>query len=247
MGFSFAQPARLAAAALLIGVVGCSGTGDTAQSAKSADGQTVPGKDWTQVVEATADGGYRIGNPDAAVKLVEYSSIWCPHCKEFHEKATPSLMANYVKGGKVSYEIRNFVLNGPDMLATLLVRCDPEPATYMRRREAFYARQQEWEMNFINLKEDQLKPLQALPQDQQMTAYAKLAKLDAFVRPQGITEAKFAQCIGNKAETDRLTASNNKATTDFNLTGTPTFIINGVTIENTADWATLEPRLKAAL
>ena len=248
MRFSFGQPIRLAAAALLFTVAACEGgTASNAAATKNADDKTAPAREWTKVIAATADGGYRIGNPDAQVKLVEYGSVWCPHCREFHDKAMASLKANYIAKGKVSYELRNFVLNGPDMLATLLVRCDAQPATYWRRLETFYARQQEWEMNFINLKQEQLAPLQSLPQDKQMLAYAKLAKLHDFVRPQGITEAKFAQCIGNKAEIDRLTASNNKATTDFNLTGTPTFIINGVTLENTSSWEMLEPKLKAAL
>ena len=241
---------RSAAAALLLGLAACQGS-DTATSTTattSGGGATPPaGKDWTEVLAATAEGGYRIGNPDAPVKLVEYGSVWCPHCREFHETAMTPLKANYIKSGKVSYELRNFILNGPDMIATLLVRCEVTPITYWKRLETFYARQQDWEMNFVNLKQEQLTPLNALPQDQQMLAYARLAKLDSFVRPQGITAAKFAQCIGDKAETDRLTASNNKATTDFNLTGTPTFIINGVTLDHTANWETLEPKIKAAL
>lgn len=247
MTVSSGPPLRLAAAALLFALAGCGQPAADTTAAATATSPATPGRDWTAVLAATADGGYRIGNPDADVKLVEYGSVWCPHCREFHEKAMAKLKSDYIATGKVSYELRNFVLNGPDMLATLLVRCDPAPATYWRRLETFYARQQEWEMNFINLKEADLKSLQSLPQEQQMPAYARLAKLNDFVRPQGITNAKFGQCVTNKAEIDRLTASNNRATKDFNLTGTPTFIINGVTLDNTATWETLEPKLKAAL
>ena len=38
---------------------------------------------WTEIVSETPEGGYRMGNPDAPVKLVEYASITCPHCGEF--------------------------------------------------------------------------------------------------------------------------------------------------------------------
>lgn len=250
---------RLAAAALLLTAAACSKSGsetstttstDTASSASATGTPIAPpaGKTWVDTLEATAEGGYRIGNPNAQVKLVEYGSVWCPHCKDFHEKSMAALKEKYIATGKVSYERRDFILNGPDMLATLLVRCDVTPALYWRRLETFYTRQADWEMNFVNLKPDELKPLQGLAQDQQMPAYAKLAKLDAFVRPQGISEAKFMQCISDKAATDRLTASNNTAIKDFNLTGTPLFIINGVTLgPEVATWEQLEPKIKAAL
>ena len=252
---STGQPLRLAAAALLLAAAGCNkgpsdagGTDTTTASSSTAAVAPPAGKTWVDVLERTPEGGYRIGNPNAQVKLLEYGSVWCPHCKEFHEKSMAALKANYIAKGNVSYERRDFVLNGPDMLATLLVRCDPAPAVYWRRLETFYSRQVDWEMNFVNLKEDQTKPLQTLPQDQQMPAYAKLAKLDDFVRPQGISEARFNQCITDKAEINRLTASNNKAGTDFNLTGTPLFIINGVSLGPTiATWEQLEPKIKAAL
>ena len=34
-------------------------------------------RDWTKAVEATPDGGFRIGNPNAPIKLVEYASLTC--------------------------------------------------------------------------------------------------------------------------------------------------------------------------
>jgi protein-disulfide isomerase len=239
---------RLAAAAVLLTAVSAcdSGTTTTTESKTGTAAVAAPGGDWTQVSEQTAEGGYRIGNPNADVKIIEYGSVWCPHCKEFHDHAMEPLKKTYIATGKVSYELRNFVLNGADLAATLLVRCG-DKATYWRRLETFYARQQEWEMNFINIPEDQQKALQGMPQEQQIVAYAKAAKLNDFVRPQGISEAKFEQCLTDQAEVKRLTDSNNKAQTDFNLTGTPTFIINGVTLQGVGTWETLEPKIKAAL
>ena len=38
------------------------------------------GKTWNDVVEKTAEGGYRMGNPDAPVKLLEYGALSCSHC-----------------------------------------------------------------------------------------------------------------------------------------------------------------------
>ena len=65
-----------------------------------------------------------MGNPDAPVKLVEYGSLTCPHCADFAAAGDASRWSrNYVRSGRVSFEYRNFVLNGIDVAATLLARC----------------------------------------------------------------------------------------------------------------------------
>src|SRR3546814_11139193 len=60
------------------------------------------GKDWTKVVVATTEGGVRMGNPDAPVKLIEFASFTCPHCREFNAAAEDVLTSKYVASGKVS-------------------------------------------------------------------------------------------------------------------------------------------------
>ncbi|MEA3079375.1 MAG: hypothetical protein QOF05_783, partial [Sphingomonadales bacterium] len=42
-----------------------------------------PKVDWARTVVATPEGGFRMGNPSAKVKLVEYGSLACPHCRHF--------------------------------------------------------------------------------------------------------------------------------------------------------------------
>lgn len=249
MTLTFRRPLRLAAAlALLTGIAACDSNtpSEAAGSAKSAAAPAKGARDWTTLVAATPEGGYRIGNPDARVKLVEYGSIWCPHCREFHEKAMAALKRDFIATGNVSYELRSFVLNGPDLAATLLVRCGGQP-TFYRFVDTFYARQQEWQQKFIELPQSEIQRLQALPQDRQMLEYADAAGLDDFVKPQGVTKARFQQCLTNKAEIDRLTAMNNEAITKFNVQGTPTFIINGQKVDDVSTWEALEPKLRAAL
>lgn len=250
MALTFRRPLRLAAAfSLLAGIAACdSNTPSEAAGAATtgASAATKGARDWTQVTAATPEGGYRMGNPNAKVKLVEYGSIWCSHCGEFHEKAMAALKRDYIATGNVSYELRNFVLNGPDLAATLLVRCGGQP-TFWRSVDTFFTRQQEWQQKFIEMPQAEIQRLQSLPQDRQMLAYADAAGLDDFVKPQGITKARFEQCLTNKAETDRLTAMNNEAISKFNVQGTPTFIINGTKVDDVADWEALEPKLRAAL
>src|SRR3546814_9181159 len=64
--------------------------------------QAEAAKDWTKTVARTPEGGFRVGNPDAPVKLVEYGSLTCDHCAHFAEEATPKLLGQYVRSGRVS-------------------------------------------------------------------------------------------------------------------------------------------------
>ena len=95
----------LAAAALAL--TGCdtaggnaAGTAATAAGANATVASAAPaGTDWTTTVVATPEGGMRMGNPDAPVKLVEFASMTCHVCKEFAEESSPALEQNYVKSG----------------------------------------------------------------------------------------------------------------------------------------------------
>src|SRR3569833_2354772 len=109
-------------------------------------GAAVPAKarDWTKVVRATPAGGFVMGNPNARVKLVEYGSMTCPHCAHFDEDSVPSLIANYVKSGKVSWEFRNYVRDTIDVSAALIARCGGAKRFFPLTR-ALFKDQPSWE------------------------------------------------------------------------------------------------------
>jgi protein-disulfide isomerase len=50
--------------------------------------------------------GTTLGEPDAAVTLVEYADLRCPICREFTLATLPSLIEDYVRTGKVRVEMR---------------------------------------------------------------------------------------------------------------------------------------------
>ena len=57
------------------------------------------GQNWVDTVTATPEGGFRMGNPNAKVKLVEYASLTCSHCAHFHTQILPDLKKKWIDTG----------------------------------------------------------------------------------------------------------------------------------------------------
>ncbi len=206
-----------------------------------------PRPDWLGTVVATAEGGFRQGNPKAKVRLLEFGALTCPHCAAFARDDLPKLRAAYVATGRVSYEYRPFLLNGVDFAPALLVLCQP-PAAALHLADAFYADQAMWIVPFTKpLPEAAQKQIAALPQNRQITAFAAFGGLDRFVRTRGITRARFDACTSDAANIARLNAIRKDADDNYGLTSVPTFAINGKTVPNTSTWGQLKPVLDAAL
>jgi len=206
-----------------------------------------PGGDWTQTVSATPAGGFVMGNPNAKVKLIEFGSMTCPHCKAFDDEGVPSLMNNYVKTGQVSWEFRNYVRDAFDVAASLIARCNGAKSFFPLTR-ALYKDQLGWEANIQKTPEDQLKTMQDLPPNQQFVALAKVAGLQDWAAARGVPAAKSNQCLANEQSVNQLVQMATDTTTQFpQFQGTPTFVINGAMVPETATWEKLEPAIKAAL
>lgn len=244
----------LLTAAAALALTAC---GDNASNAAPATKTTVKttaatakpaaARDWLQTVVATPEGGFRQGNPDAKVKLLEFGSLTCSHCAAFAHEGVPTLRSQYIASGKLSYEYRPFLLNGVDFAPSLLVRCQT-PATAFQLIDAFYEQQPTWTLPFTKpLPDDVQKRLATLPQEQQISAFAAQGGLDAFMRTRGMTRARFDQCTSDKAGIAKLTAIREDANNNYHLTGTPMFAINGTTQTDVANWAKLKPALDAAL
>jgi protein-disulfide isomerase len=203
------------------------------------------GTEWVTTVAETPDGGFRMGNPAAPIKVVEYGSLSCSHCAEFSEKAMEPLKANYIATGKVSYELRNYVRDPMDLTATLLARCGGAGPFYPLVEQMF-ADQANWFERVKTITPADQQAMAALPPAQQFAKFATVIGLDGFVRQRGISAEKANACLANTTESDKLVKMRERANTEFNLQGTPTFLINGQVVPDTGTWEALEAKLKAA-
>jgi protein-disulfide isomerase len=204
------------------------------------------GGDWTQTVSETPEGGFRMGNPNAKVKVVEFGSMTCGVCAAFAEEGEPALIEKYVKSGQVSFEFRNFLRDGADLAAALLARCNGASA-FFPLTDQFFAAQGEWLGKLQTMSPEQQQQLGTLSPAQAATGYAQAAGLDQFVRVRGIPAARAQACLADQAQVQRLVQMNEAAVKEHQVSGTPTFLINNNVVPNSANWKTLEPAIQQAL
>jgi protein-disulfide isomerase len=202
-------------------------------------------KDWTKSVAATPAGGYLIGNPAAPVKVVEFFSLTCPHCKHFTETGLPALKTNYVANGKVSLELRNFVLNPPDLAASLLMRCG-SPALAVKLFDAVYADQENLFAPSANLSSDAMARINAIPTAQRGAAYAREAGIEKWFVARGVPAKRASACLADTKRTQQLVSLREEAVNKLGVEGTPSFIVNGKLVGG-GQWSDLEPAIKNAM
>ncbi len=200
--------------------------------------------DWSKIVATTPEGGIVMGNPKAKLTLVEYGSLTCSHCKHFAETGIKPLVGNYVKSGKVRYEFRSYLLNGYDVAATLLARCNGASG-FFPMADAMFATQEQWLGAAANIPKDKLVALEGAPVEHLVTTLATMTGLQKIAATRGLSLKRANQCLADRAAAERLIAFA-KAGRAKGVTGTPTFFLNGTKLAG-GTWDTVEPALKAAL
>lgn len=202
------------------------------------------GQSWADVAVETPEGGFRIGNPEAPVKLVEYASHTCPHCADFAAEAGDPIRDKYVASGVVSFELRNQIHDGIDLTIARLVRCSGDPAGAIALAEQAWA----------NLPQI-IAPAQAnpqvieqsmrLPEGQRFQALAESMGLVEFFGARGLARDQQMQCLSDFASIKAISDRSAQQSEDLDVTGTPTFFINGRNL-GTLDWPELEANLQNA-
>ena len=72
-----------------------------------------------QNIKPVTEKDHIIGNPNAKVKIIEYSDTSCPFCKVFHN-TMKQIMADYGTGGNVAWIYRNYPLDKPGVDGSIL-------------------------------------------------------------------------------------------------------------------------------
>lgn len=205
--------------------------------------ETAAAQDWTKTVSRTSQGGYRMGNPQAKVKLVEYGARTCPACGQFARDGMKKLATTYVSSGNVSYEFRDFMVHGiPDVAATLVGQCGT-PATFFPILEATYANQQKSLEAIQKTPDSELEQFKGKPISGFLTYLAQRGGYVEIAERNGLAKGRAATCLADEKAAQRLVDQTNAAA--GSVDGTPAFTINGKKVDG-HDWQAVEKALKAA-
>lgn len=203
------------------------------------------GKQWVDVVTKTPEGGFRQGNPNAPIQLVEYGSRTCPTCGRFAAEGVEPLRQKYISTGKVSYEFRDFPLHGaPDLALALLNQCVGTDA-FFPVLDQMFANQAAFGEKLNALPEGFQQQLQTMTPPQAAAAMADAMGAIAFAKQSGVPEAKARQCLADQTTIKSIADVMADASNNRGVTGTPSFFINGKQID-AAMWSQVETALQAA-
>jgi protein-disulfide isomerase len=155
-----------------------------------------------------------LGSPNARATLIEYASATCPHCAHFHETVWDQLKTHYIDTGKVRFIFREFP-TPPEAVAVAgfqLARCGgATPEQYFARLGEIFRQQQAM---FASGTMEGVR--------------AKLLEIGAS---SGLTQDQVMQCISDESGAERIRRFE-QGSQQFNVTGTPTLILNGNKIED---------------
>lgn len=154
----------------------------------------------------------QIGQDSAPVTIIEYSSLNCGHCAEFHEHALPLLKEHYIDKGKVKLIFKHFPLDEQAVEIVAILSGLPK-LRQLTAIQTLFQNQQKWVT------------------DRSHQEVAKLLQID-YARSLKLSKD---QKIINDILKLRLDHQN-----QLKITATPTFFINGKAYPYALKWEELD-------
>lgn len=159
------------------------------------------------IADAPLESDYVQGSKDAPITIIEYASLSCSHCAQFHTTVYPTVKENYIDTGKALYILRPFPLNEPALRGTMLLDCvgeDEGAERYYTFAKVLFEAQSKWAF------------------DQQF-----LSSLKTFAKVGGVSEEAFDACMADSAREIKLLKAKLDTSENLKVPHTPYFFING--------------------
>jgi protein-disulfide isomerase len=165
-----------------------------------------------------------LGPAKAAVTIVEYASMTCPHCAAFAANVFPMLRSKYVDTGKVRFVFREFPLDIKAAAASMLARCiaGDDAAKYLSTVELLFKQQ------------DQL-------------AEQTKDTLMSIGKQAGMSEQAVEACEKDQSLLDKLSADQKFAIDELKVDATPTFFVNGERLRGAMSFEELDKKIGSLL
>ncbi len=143
-----------------------------------------------------------VGNADAPVTIIEYASMTCPHCANFHNNTWPAIKEKYIDTGKARLLFREFGFDPRAEAGFMLARCSGD--NYFAMVDVLFKQQDAWSRASDG-----------------KAALLKIARLAGF------SQESFEACLTDQKLLDDVRAVKNRGANEFGVDSTPTFFING--------------------
>ncbi len=236
---AFAAPVALTLAACNGGEEDAAGlTGEPIAAVPAPDGQT-----WGDVVTVTEEGGFKVGNPDAPLKLVEFASHTCGACANFSVSAGEALKGDYVDSGVVSFELRNLVRDPIDLAIATLVRCG-QPENMQPLADQAWA-------SFNDVMNNAQQGLASVPNlgemeiSERFVTIGEAGGLIEFFSARGLSADQARSCLADTATVEGIASASQAQAEEMGVNATPTFFLNGARLDGN-QWPQIEPALQRA-
>lgn len=180
-----------------------------------------------EVAKPSPLGDMALGPDNAAVTVVEYASMTCPHCAAFTLNVFPKLKAEYIDTGKIRFVFREYPLDLKAAAGAMLARCigKTDSGKYFAVIDLLFRQQADW---VLSNTADSLKRIG---------------------RQAGLTEEQVNACLKDQKVLDGIQAGQEFASKTLKVNSTPTFFINGTLVKGETSIETFEqminPLLKA--
>lgn len=197
-----------AAALLAVGVVfyaGQRGPVVTDSFIGAANAQDAAEVDTSTIVEMVQ------GAEDAPITMIEYASFTCPHCAAFHQGTYQEIKKNYIDTGKVKLIYREVYFDKYGLWASMVARCGG-PEKFFGISDLIYKGQSDW------------SKLGSAPEI--VNEFRKIGRLA------GIGEEELDVCLQDGENAQTLVAWYQENAEADEVTGTPSFVINGEKVAN---------------
>ena len=147
-----------------------------------------------------------IGNPDAAVTVIEYASFTCPHCRSFHLSVLDELKANYIDTGKINFIYREVYFDRFGLWAGVVARCGG-PLRYFGISDLIYEGQSDW-----------------LADGDPAIVADNLRKIG---KTAGLNDDQLDACLNDGDMAQAMVALYQQNAEADDISSTPSFVING--------------------
>src|SRR5690606_7973075 len=162
-----------------------------------------------------------LGLPTAPITIIEYASLTCGHCGNFHKHTFGELKKNYVDTGKAKFVYRHFPLDRYAFIAAILAECAGKKDNFFGMIDSIFHQQEVWAR-----------------QPDPAVALVELGQQN------GVTVEEFAHCLTDTELVDAIVSESLIGSSQFDVTSTPTIFIQGEKYEGNRSFEVMDELLK---